>query len=145
MKELDFIIVMLIMSVSLVSCKESLIPEGLTENRKITYVMTNDTDAQVSVTSYSGDSSKEISLGSKDSYQYWEEKLSGKMEEGKIAFFRSDSLDIVFQDGKRVRLISGTVDASRNNDMLEAFWHSSDEGSMKYLMINESLKNTLGN
>lgn len=145
MKELDFIIVMLIMSVSLVSCKESLIPEGLTENRKITYVMINDTDAQVSVTSYSGDSSKEISLGSKDSYQYWEEKLSGKMEEGKIAFFRSDSLDIVFQDGKRVRLISGTVDASRNNDMLEAFWHSSDEGSMKYLMINESLKNTLGN
>lgn len=145
MKQLKAIIVMLIMLVSLVSCKESLIPSGLTENRKITYVMINDTDAQVSVTSYSGDSSKEISLGSKDSYQYWEEKLSGKMEEGKIAFFRSDSLDIVFQDGKRVRLISGTVDASRNNDMLEAFWHSSDEGSMKYLMINESLKNTLGN
>lgn len=145
MKQLKAIIVMLIMLVSLVSCKESLIPQGLTENRKITYVMINDTDAQVSVTSYSGDSSKEISLGSKDSYQYWEEKLSGKMEEGKIAFFRSDSLDIVFQDGKRVRLISGTVDASRNNDMLEAFWHSSDEGSMKYLMINESLKNTLGN
>lgn len=145
MKQLKAIIVMLIILVSLVSCKESLIPEGLTENRKITYVMTNDTDAMVSVTSYSGDSSKEISLGSKDSYQYWEEKLSGKMEEGKIAFFRSDSLDIVFHDGKRVRLISGTVDASRNNDMLEAFWHSSDEGSMKYLMINESLKNTLGN
>lgn len=145
MKQLILIIVMLIMSLSLVSCKESLIPEGLTENREITYVMTNDTDAQVSVTSYSGDSSKEISLGSKDSYQYWEENLSGIMEEGKIAFFRSDSLDIVFQDGKRVRLISVTVDASRNNDMLEAFWHSSDEGSMKYLMINESLKNTLGN
>lgn len=145
MKQLKAIIVMLIILVSLVSCKESLIPEGLTENRKITYVMINDTDAQVSVTSYSGDSSKEISLGSKDSYQYWEENLSGKKEEGKIAFFRSDSLDIVFQDGKHVRLISGTVDASRNNDMLEAFWHSSDEGSMKYLMINESLKNTLGN
>ena len=82
MKQLKAIIVMLIMLVSLVSCKESLIPGGLTENRKITYVMINDTDAQVSVTSYSGDSSKEISLGSKDSYQYWEEKLSGKMEEG---------------------------------------------------------------
>lgn len=140
MKQLKAIIVMLIMLVSLVSCKESLIPQGLTENRKITYVMINDTDAQVSVTSYSGDSSKEISLGSKDSYQYWEENLSGKMEEGKIAFFRSDSLDIVFQDGKHVRLISGTVDASRNNDMLEAFWHSSDEGSMKYFEINNSLK-----
>ncbi len=51
MKQLKAIIVMLIILVSLVSCKESLIPEGLTENRKITYVMTNDTDAQVSVTS----------------------------------------------------------------------------------------------
>ena len=145
MKQLILIIVMLIMSLSLVSCKESLIPEGLTANRKITYVMTNYTDTQVCVTSYSGDSSKEITLAPKDSYQYWEESLSGKMEEGKIAIFRSDSLDVFFQDGKRVRLVSGTVDASRNNDMLEAFWHSSDEGSMKYFEINEKLKNTLGN
>lgn len=58
----------------------------------------------------------------------------------RLHFFLCDSLDIHFNESEWVRVYSGAVDASRNNDMLEAFWYSSDEGSMKYFEINNSLK-----
>lgn len=66
--------------------------------------------------------------------------MSGTLESGKVALFLSDFLDIHFNDHEVAHVISGTVDASQADRMLEALWISSEDMHTVTLTINDTLK-----
>ena len=110
------------------------------EEFTVNYIVKNDTESQIKLVPHKNNLTGEIIIEPGETYTYWQEIMSGTLEPGKVALFRSDSLDIHFNDHEIAHVISGTVDASQADRMLEALWVSSEDSHTMTLTINDTLK-----
>ncbi len=124
------------MVIMLASCQESLI---IDKNHKVQYVMSNDTSDQVSVTSYNSESINTIIIAPSTNYTYWQEIMSGTIENGKIALFSSDSLDIRYGNGDTKRLYAQRYLQEGDHKGLESMWVSSNDGNTLTFSIIEGI------
>ncbi len=136
MKHFVFIIIALTEVLLMSSCQESLTVD---KNHKVHYIMTNDTDTPVSITSYHSENKNNLVINSNDKYEYWQEIMSGTIEADKVALFSSDSLDINYGDAGFKRIYAERHLTDANQKSLEMMWVNSSDDNTLVFSIKENI------